>query len=58
MPWINPSLEYLDEFKDAEILKAVVDSMNDWQRKHDQKTNTRFQHYKIMQYCKHFPLIN
>ncbi|CAH0555695.1 unnamed protein product [Brassicogethes aeneus] len=32
-----PFLEQLDERNDAEIYKAVVESMNDWQRKHNLK---------------------
>ncbi|KAJ8928227.1 hypothetical protein NQ314_019174 [Rhamnusium bicolor] len=37
LPWVYPSLELLDELNDAEIYKAVVSSVNDWQRKQELK---------------------
>jgi hypothetical protein len=33
-PWATPDQEALDEVQDAEILKAVVTSMQEWQKKH------------------------
>jgi len=33
-PWATPEQEALDEVQDAEILKAVVTSMQEWQKRH------------------------
>ncbi|XP_030768276.1 uncharacterized protein LOC115891834 isoform X2 [Sitophilus oryzae] len=40
IPWADPALEALDELNDVEVYRAVVKSMDDWQRKRDQKKAT------------------
>ncbi|XP_065173787.1 uncharacterized protein [Atheta coriaria] len=40
-PWASPSQELLDELHDAEIYRAVVQSMNEWQSKHNQLKHRR-----------------
>lgn len=32
-PWATPDQEALDEVQDAEILKAVVTSMQEWEKR-------------------------